>query len=119
MSTTRSISAEGSQVTEEYPVRPARANPPGIAGRILAWFSGAAAAALVLLALVLLGAVVVTALDDRPGPLAGTVVVHVLAALVTVVLQRFADRYPGRVRVLCSWAVLVIFVVVLALYWWF
>lgn len=111
------MSEEMTPVTEEYPA--ARPNPPGTAGRILAWCSGAATVAMVLLALIMLGAVLFAVFDGGPGPYPGAVVVHVLAAVVCVVLQRFADRYPGRTRALCSWLLLVLVAVVFVLYWWF
>lgn len=106
------------QHAAEPAVSAPRANPPGTAGRVLGWFSGALTVTIVLLALVMIGAVVLARLDGQPGPMSGAVVAHALAALICVVLQRFADRYRGWARVVCSWTVVVLVAVMFVLYWW-
>jgi hypothetical protein len=75
--------------------------------------------AVVLLAALVLVVKVVAPSQQWVGPEWGRVVAHLLAAVVAVLLQRYADRHPGRVRWWCAVGVLVIGVVVFALYWWF
>lgn len=115
------MAVESRAIEDREPVSAPRRPPRalGRAARLLAGFSGALTVAMVLLAVVVLGAKLVVGATQGGGPGIGTVVVHLLAALVCVLLQRFADRHTGSVRTWCATAVVVITAAVLALYWWF
>ncbi|MBB5956139.1 hypothetical protein FHS29_002725 [Saccharothrix tamanrassetensis] len=80
--------------------------------------SGAVAVGLVLLALALIGVQVYAGAHDLPGPGVDVVIGHVVAALVAVVAQVFADRRTRWVSAGCSLAVLVVGAITLWLFWW-
>ena len=80
--------------------------------------SGQLAVGLCVLALVVLGFQVVAWFRGTPGPGLLTVGGHVLAAVVAVVVQRFADRLRGWRVAAAVTGVLVIAAVTLWIFWW-
>ena len=60
--------------------------------KLLRGFSGVAAAGLVALAFVVVGAAVLGAQRDFPGPGAESVAWHLVVASIAVVAQVFSDR---------------------------
>jgi hypothetical protein len=85
---------------------------------VLRGASGAVAACLVILFLVVLASQIFFQLQGYPGFGWGAVAGHALAAAIAVVLQRVADRRTGGVSALASLAVLVDAAVTLWLFWW-
>lgn len=85
--------------------------------RWLRGLSGVFAGGVVVLALVLVGAAVISGRDGAPGPGALTVAVHVAAAVAAVVIQVHADRHDGPRGTLASVGVLGITAAVLAFEW--
>lgn len=94
------------------------APPPGRAVRLLRGLSGALAAGLVLLAVLLGVAQWVSGPDTVPGPGIGMLVGHWAGAVVAAVLQWIADRGRGVRAVAAAIAVLVVVVAVLWIWWW-
>jgi hypothetical protein len=86
--------------------------------RVLRGLSGVLAGGLVALAIVVCVAQWLSSTSGRPGPGMATVVGHVGAALVAVVLQLVADQSRGRRAALASWSVLLLAVGVLWFGWW-
>lgn len=91
----------------------------GRSGRVIAGVSGAMTVALVLLAALVLVVKLLAPSQQWLGAGWGTVAAHLFGAVVAVVLQRYADRHPGRIRWGCARGVLLIGVVLFALYWWY
>lgn len=85
---------------------------------VLRGASGAVAACLVILLLVVLASQIFFQLQGYPGFGWAAVGGHALAAAIAVLLQRTADRRAGGVSVLASLAVLVDAAVTLWLFWW-
>jgi hypothetical protein len=85
---------------------------------VLRGLSGALAAALVLLALVVIGAGALAIWRQYPGP--GTVELggHGLAAVLAVLSQRFADRHRGPRSALAALGVIALAGATLWLWWW-
>lgn len=92
--------------------------PPGRALRLLRGLSGALAAGLVLLAVLLGVAEWFSGPDTVPGPGVGVLVGHCAGAAVAVVLQWVADRRGGVRAVLAAIAVIAVVVAVLSNWWW-
>ncbi len=91
---------------------------PGRALRLLRGLSGALAAGLVVLAVVLGVAVWLSGPDTVPGPGAGVVTGHGVGAAIAVGLQWVADRSRGGRAAVAAQAVLAVVVAVLWVYWW-
>lgn len=91
---------------------------PGWALRLLRGLSGALAAGLVVLAVVLGVAEWLSGPDSVPGPGIGGVVRHGVGAAVAVALQWVADRSRGGRAAVAALAVLGVVVAVLWSYWW-
>lgn len=85
--------------------------------RWLRGLSGLFAGGVVVLALVLVGAAVISGRDGSPGPGALTLAVHSVAALAAVVIQVYADRHDDPRGTLASIGVLGITAAVLAFEW--
>ncbi|GAA4559817.1 hypothetical protein [Pseudonocardia xishanensis] len=90
-----------------------------VSGRLLRGFSGVLAAGLVGLFVVLLAGWVFTTRTGSPGPGAGMLVGHGLAALAAVAAQVVADRRAGRRGALAAWVVIALAILVLGGYWLF
>ncbi|MBW4719313.1 hypothetical protein [Saccharothrix obliqua] len=86
--------------------------------RVWRGVSGAVAVGLVLLALALIGVQVYAAGHDLPGPGVDVVAGHVVAAVLAVVAQVFADRRTRWVAGVLGLAVLVLGAGVLWFFWW-
>ncbi|GGP61053.1 hypothetical protein GCM10010185_36940 [Saccharothrix coeruleofusca] len=86
--------------------------------RVWRGLSGAFAAGLVLLALVMIGVQVYAGTRDLPGPGLDVVLGHVLAAVIAVVAQLLADRRRGWPAAALSLLVVVAGAVALWLFWW-
>lgn len=92
--------------------------PPGLAIRLLRGLSGALAAGLVVLAVLLGAAQWLSGPDTVPGPGIGALVGHWVGAAAAVALQWFADRRRGAQAVVAALAVLAVAMVVLFTWWW-
>ncbi|MPZ67563.1 MAG: hypothetical protein GEU83_19395 [Pseudonocardiaceae bacterium] len=92
--------------------------PPGLAIRLLRGLSGALAAGLVVLAVLLGIAQWLSGPDTVPGPGIGALVGHYVGAAVVVVLQWVADRRRGAGAVGAALAVIAIVGTVLWIWWW-
>lgn len=88
--------------------------------RIRRWrgLTGALAAGLVVLTVVVLVAQVVGQVNGSAGPGPFMVVGHVVSAALAVPAQRIADRRRGRPAALAGAAVVVLALATLWLYWW-
>lgn len=80
--------------------------------------SGVLAAGLVLLALGVIAVQVYAGRQDLPGPGADVVAGHVVAAVLAVLGQLFADRRTGWRSALASLAVLAVGGATLWVFWW-
>ncbi|WP_410870480.1 hypothetical protein [Nocardia sp. A7] len=80
--------------------------------------SGVVAGGVLALLCVVVGAAVIGSRRDFPGPGAESLSWHVVAAVVVVVAQVFADRRRGMSTVFGSVAVLVTAGVLLWTQWW-
>jgi hypothetical protein len=90
-----------------------------VAARSLAalrFVSGTAAAGLLALAAVVWVAALVA--DDRPGPGAGAIAGHTVAAIAAVALQIVADRRRGPLAALAAVLVLALAFATLWFWWW-
>ncbi|TQF65629.1 hypothetical protein FK531_20855 [Rhodococcus spelaei] len=81
-------------------------------------FSGAVAAGVVVLALVVIGTAYLGGRRGFPGPGAMSVGAHIAAAVAVVVAQRFADHRRGAAAVAGSVAVFLVTIVLLWTQWW-
>jgi hypothetical protein len=97
--------------------RALRRRPEPRALRLLCGFSGVLAGGLVALAVVLLVAGIVAQQRGVPGPGALTIVMHLVAAVVAVLVQRRADRARGTAAAGAALAVVALTVVALAAQW--
>ncbi|MDQ3154463.1 MAG: hypothetical protein M3R63_22995 [Actinomycetota bacterium] len=86
--------------------------------RLLRGLSGALAAGLVVLTLVLAVAQWLSPSATVPGPGAATIVGHGVGAVVALLAQAVADRSRGGRAVAASVVVLAVVVMVLWLGWW-
>lgn len=98
--------------------QPAEARPVTSRGRRWRGLTGALAAGLVVLTVVVLVAQVVGLVHGSEGPGPFMVVGHVVAAALAVPAQRIADRRQGRPAALAGAAVLALTLAALWLYWW-
>jgi hypothetical protein len=80
--------------------------------------TGALAAGLVVLALVVLGSGVLALITGTPGPAVFMLVGHPVAAVLALVAQRFVDTKRRRVAGVAAVAVLAITAATLWLFWW-
>lgn len=90
----------------------------GVVVRGLRALSGAVAAGVVVMMLVVVGAAYLSGDRGFPGPGRTSLVVHGTAALAVVVGQRFADRKGGAAAASASMAVFAIAGLVLWSQWW-
>ncbi|WP_280341113.1 hypothetical protein [Nocardia neocaledoniensis] len=81
-------------------------------------FSGLVAGGVVVLLCVVLGAAVIGARRDFPGPGAESLTWHVIAAVAVVAAQIFADRHRGVAAFAGSAIVLTVTGVLLWTQWW-
>lgn len=111
---------ESSGETVESSVRAGESEPRPQGRRSRFWpeASGALALGLCVLALGMLGFQVVAWTRGLPGPGLPTVGGHLLAAVVAVVVQRFADRLRGWAGAAAVAGVLVVAAAVLWIFWW-
>ena len=86
--------------------------------RALRAFSGAVAAGVVILCLVVIGSAYVGGGRGFPGPGAISITAHVVASVFVIVAQRIADRRDGLAAVVASVAVLAAAALLLATQWW-
>jgi hypothetical protein len=80
--------------------------------------SGALAVGMSVLALVVIVFQVLAWGQDMPGPGMWTVVGHVVAAALAVLVQRFADRLTGLAAAGCVLGVVAVSGAALWLFWW-
>lgn len=85
---------------------------------MLRGISGAVAAGLVVLAVVVAGAQYLGSQRGFPGPGAVSVVAHIAAAIVALVIQHFADHRRRAASVLASFLVFVVAGALLWTQWW-
>ena len=85
---------------------------------VLRGFSGAVAACLVILLLVVLASQIFFQIQGSPGLGWPAVGAHALAAAVAVLLQRAADRRGGGLSALASLAVILDAALTFWLFWW-
>jgi hypothetical protein len=85
---------------------------------VLCGLSGALAAALVILALIVIGAGALAVWRHYPGPGALELGGHGVAATLAVLSQRFADRRHGPRRWLAAIGVIAVAGATLWLWWW-
>jgi hypothetical protein len=85
---------------------------------VLRGFSGALAMALVILALVVIGASALAVWRHYPGPGAVELGGHAVAATLAVFSQRFADRHRGSRSALAALGVIAVAGATLWLWWW-
>lgn len=105
-----------SAVTMDLPTGPAsRRRTRGGLWREL---SGALAVGISVLAVVVVVFQVLAWVRDMPGPGATMVAGHLVAAVLAVVVQRFADRYSGWLAAVATLGVLAITGATLWLFWW-
>ncbi|MGW0183959.1 hypothetical protein [Nocardia sp. NPDC003345] len=86
--------------------------------RVLRGISGIAAAGLVLLALVVLGAALIGDRRGFPGPGTESVLLHLLVAAIAVVAQVYSDRRRGTATVVAAVVVLGAGAALLWTQWW-
>jgi len=91
---------------------------PSRAGRLWRGFTGSLAAGLTLLAVIVLGAALICAFREVPGPGAAAMIGHPVAAAVALVAQRFADTKRGIPAGLAGIVVCVAVAVALWIFWW-
>ncbi|NKQ57498.1 hypothetical protein HFP15_32005 [Amycolatopsis sp. K13G38] len=96
----------------ELPAEPSRG------GRLWRGFTGSLAAGLTLLAVVVLGAALVCAFRQVPGPGLASLIGHPIAAVLALGAQRVADTKRGKVAAAAGVVVCVAVVVALWLFWW-
>ncbi|NYI87459.1 hypothetical protein HNR02_000782 [Amycolatopsis endophytica] len=102
--------------TEELELAPARGR-----SRTARWwrgFTGSLAAGLVALAVLVLGAGMLCAFLDVPGPGAEPMIAHPVAAVLALLAQRVADRRNGSLAGVAGILVVAILAVALWTFWW-
>jgi len=102
--------------TAELELTPVRAR--GRASRWWRGFTGSLAAGLAVLAVLVLAAGALCAVQDFPGPGAEAMIAHPVAAALALPAQRVADRKDGPVAAAAGVLVVVILVVALWTFWW-
>ncbi|HJQ46260.1 MAG TPA: hypothetical protein VJ870_08050 [Amycolatopsis sp.] len=80
--------------------------------------TGSLAAGLTVLAVVVLGAAVVCAIRNVPGPTTAALIGHPTAAVVALGAQRVADTRRGKLAGLAGVVVCVAVALALWLFWW-
>ena len=80
--------------------------------------TGSFAAGLVVLAVLVLGAGLVCAFVDVPGPGVAPMIAHPVAAVLALAAQRVADRKNGPVAGIAGLAVPAIVATALWTFWW-
>ncbi len=102
--------------TEELALAPAR----GRSRTARRWrgLTGSLAAGLVALAVLVLGAGLLCAFLDVPGPGAAPMIAHPAAAVLALLAQRVADRKDGVLAGAAGLAVLMILAGALWTFWW-
>lgn len=101
---------------DRAPVLRKRSAGPGV--RLLRGLSGALAAGLVVLTLMLAVGQWLGGSATVPGPGVGTIVGHGLGAVVAVFAQAVADRSRGGRAVAASVVALAVVLAVLWIWWW-
>ncbi|MFC0454377.1 hypothetical protein [Rhodococcus jostii] len=86
--------------------------------RALRALSGAVAAGVVILCLVVIGSAYVGGGRGFPGPGTVSISAHVVASVFVIIAQRIADRREGVVAVVASVAVLAAAALLLSTQWW-
>ena len=86
---------------------------------LLCSISGVLAAGQVVLLLIVTGVRVISWLHGYPGQDWWLIGWHVVAAVLAVVMQRFADRHNGPTSWVSSVAVIVVAFATLCVFWWF
>ncbi|TQC45776.1 hypothetical protein EEB14_29595 [Rhodococcus sp. WS4] len=86
--------------------------------RALRALSGAVAAGVVILCLVVIGSAYVGGGRGFPGPGTVSISAHVVASVFVITAQRIADRREGVVAVVASVAVLAAAALLLSTQWW-
>lgn len=86
--------------------------------RLVRGISGTAAAGLVLLALVVVGAAMLGARRGFPGPGAESVAWHIAVAVTAVVAQAYSDRRRGGASLVAATVVLGAGATLLWTQWW-
>lgn len=86
--------------------------------RLVRGLSGVAAAGLVLLAVVVVGAEIVGERRGFPGPGAESVAWHVVVAVIAVVAQAYSDRVRGAASLGAAAVVLGSGAILLWTQWW-
>ncbi|WP_229874855.1 hypothetical protein [Amycolatopsis deserti] len=102
--------------TEELALAPARGRSR--AARWWRGFTGSLAAGLVALAVLVLGAGLLCAFLDVPGPGVAPMIAHPVAAVLALLAQRVADRKDGPLAGVAGLVVLAIVAVALWTFWW-
>ncbi|MTD55062.1 hypothetical protein [Amycolatopsis pithecellobii] len=102
--------------TEELRVPPVETPPRR--GRWWRGLTGSLAAGLAGLAVLVLGAAVVSLLRGAPGPGVVMLIGHPVAAVIALVAQRFVDRRAGAIAALAAGVVVVVVAAALLLFWW-
>lgn len=103
--------------TEELRVLPVEEERPR-RGRWWRGLTGSLAAGLAALAVIVLGAGLLCWLRGAPGPGVAMLIGHPVAAVLALAAQRFADRREGSVAGVAGFAVVVVLLVALWLFWW-
>ncbi|WP_370946840.1 hypothetical protein AB5J62_04485 [Amycolatopsis sp. cg5] len=92
--------------------------PVRLTGRWWRGLSGSVAAGLVLLALGVACSGVLSVFTEVNGPGAFSLFGHLIAAVLALLAQRYADTHRGRPAALAALSVLAITVVAVWLFWW-
>ncbi|HEY0638931.1 MAG TPA: hypothetical protein VGD67_14875 [Pseudonocardiaceae bacterium] len=103
------------QRTAAYPAYERYADAP-VALRFVRTLAGSVTVGMVLLAMIVVAAALLS--GDRPGPGYGAVTGHVVVAVVVVALQRSADRRSGAASVAAAFGVLAVAALTLWIWWW-
>lgn len=106
------VSTEQEAVTVELPT------PPRRKLKFPRELSGALAAGMVLLAVVVIGAQVYAAVRGTPGPGFLMVAGHIGAGALCLACQRMLDRRTGRATIVPGVLLVVVALATLWLFWW-
>ena len=109
---------DSTATTVELATPPKDESSPRHGGGLWRELSGALAVGMSVLAIVVIVFQVLAWGQDMPGPGMWTVVGHVVAAAVAVLVQRFADRLAGWVAAVSVLGVVAVTGVALWLFWW-
>ncbi|WP_054816368.1 hypothetical protein [Nocardia arizonensis] len=86
--------------------------------KVLRWFSGVAAAGIVVLTLVVIGAAVVAGRRGFPGPGGEAIAWHLAASVAAVAAQAYSDRRRGFAAFFGSAVVFLSAGILLWTQWW-